>query len=184
MKKVHLYLLRHGMTVFNEKNIVQGWCDSLLLEKTVNEAKQLQPKFKELGIDTIYCSPMLRTRQTAMCVCPWIAPKEDARLMEIHYGYLEGESAKTLQLFYPNRYDFENFEGFAGGESWKEAGPRFMEAINDIVNNAKDNEHILIVSHGAIITWFLYQIDRSINTKVPNLSFKHVLYDGTFHIED
>ena len=29
---MHIYLMRHGKTIFNEKNITQGWCDSLLLK--------------------------------------------------------------------------------------------------------------------------------------------------------
>ena len=83
-----------------------------------------------------------------------------------------------MQLFYPNRYDFENFEGFAGGESWKEAGPRFLEGINAIVHNEKKDAKILIVSHGAIITWFLNRLDKTIVSKVDNLSFAHLSYDG------
>lgn len=182
MKKVHLYLLRHGKTVFNEKDIVQGWCDSLLTNEAIQQAHLLQPKFKALNISKVYASPTMRTRQTAVNVLPDLKPIQNENLMEIHYGYLEGESAKTLQLFYPNRYDFENFSGFAGGESWKEAGPRFMQGIKEIIDEASDNENILVVSHGAIITWFLHQINPVINTKVPNLSYAHILFDGDFQI--
>jgi len=184
MKKVHLYLLRHGKTWFNEKDIVQGWCDSLLIPAAVEQAKATARQLSAIPISAVYSSPTMRARQTAHLVCPDFPIIEDSRLMEIHYGYLEGESAKTLQLFYPNRYDFEHFEGFAGGESWKEAGPRFYQAIEDIVTAAQDEAHILIASHGAIITWFLHQLDASINTKVPNLSYAHVIYDGTYHLDD
>lgn len=182
MKTVYLYFMRHGKTVFNEKDIVQGWCDSLLAGDSIQEAKLLENEMRLLKIDTVYTSPMLRTRQTAHYVCPWVKPIEDERLMEIHYGYLEGESAKTLQLFYPNRYDFERFEGFAGGESWQEAGARFKLAITDIIENAQDQQNILIVSHGAIITWFLHQVDSRINKKIANLAYLKVVYDGSFHI--
>ena len=88
-----------------------------------------------------------------------------------------------MQLFYPKRYDFENFEGFAGGESWQEAGERFASAVTDIIENAKDQQNILIVSHGAIITWFLHQIDSHINKKIANLAYIKVVYDDSFHIE-
>ena len=183
MKELNLYFMRHGKTVFNEKDIVQGWCDSLLTKDAIKEAELLKDEMKQLNIDTVYTSPMLRARQTANCVCPWVKPIEDTRLMEIHYGYLEGESAKTLQLFYPKRYDFENFEGFAGGESWQEAGERLASAVTDIIENAKDQQNILIVSHGAIITWFLHQIDSHINKKIANLAYIKVVYDDSFHIE-
>ena len=169
-----LYLMRHGKTIFNEKNITQGWCDSLLLEDSIQQAKQIHID----GLTSVYTSPTLRAKQTAYHVSDGMPFKEDFRLMEICYGHLEGESAKTLQLFYPNRYDFDHFEGFAGGESWKEAGSRFMEGILEIVSKEKPEAKILIVSHGAIITWFLHQLDTSITSKVDNLSYAHLTYDG------
>lgn len=169
-----IYLMRHGKTIFNEKNITQGWCDSLLLEESIEEAKKIH--IDKLSV--VYASPTIRAKQTAYHVSKGMPIKEDFRLMEICYGHLEGESAKTLQLFYPNRYDFENFEGFAGGESWKEAGPRFYEGMMDIVSKEDKDAKILIVSHGAIITWFLHQLDASIVSKVDNLSYAHLKYDG------
>lgn len=180
---IHLYLMRHGKTLFNEKNIVQGWCDSLLTEASIQEATKLQERFASFQIHKVYASPTMRARQTAHCVVPSLPIKQKSQLMEINYGYLEGESAQTLALFYPNRYDFEHFEGFAGGESYHQAGPRFMQGMRDIVAKASEGEHILVVSHGAIMTWFLHQLDASITTKVPNLHYAHLTYDGEFHIE-
>lgn len=174
-----IYLMRHGKTIFNEKNITQGWCDSLLLEESIEKAKRIHIE----GLTSVYTSPTIRAKQTAYHVSNGMNIHEDFRLMEICYGHLEGESAKTLQLFYPNRYDFENFEGFAGGESWKEAGPRFMEGMKAIVTKEDINAKILVVSHGAIITWFLHQFDSSIVAKVDNLSYAHLVYDENgFHI--
>ena len=170
---IDIYLMRHGKTIFNEKNIVQGWCDSLLLEESIQKAKQIYIE----GLTAVYASVTMRAKQTAHHVSKGMPIKEDFRLMEICYGHLEGENAKTLQLFYPNRYDFENFEGFQGGESWKEAGPRFMAFMNEVVQKAPNGSKLLIVSHGAIITWFLHQFDASITTKVDNLSYAHLIYD-------
>lgn len=184
MKTVHLYLLRHGKTWFNEKEIVQGWCDSLLTPDSIAQAEKLQPLLQQLAIDQVYCSPMIRTRQTAHCVLPGKEPIQDERLMEIHYGYLEGESAKTLQLFYPDRYQFDAFQGFAGGENWQTAGKRFWSCISEIVHQANHEEHVLIVSHGAIMTWFMHQLDPQITTKIPNLALAHIVYqDGSYRLD-
>jgi len=176
---MEIYLMRHGKTIFNEKNITQGWCDSLLLEQSIQQAKSIQID----GITSVYTSPTIRAKQTAYHVSKGMPIKEDFRLMEICYGHLEGESAKTLQLFYPNRYDFDHFEGFAGGESWKEAGPRFMQGMMAIVESEPEDAKILVVSHGAIITWFLHQIDQTIVSKVDNLSYAKLAYqNGKFEI--
>ena len=48
--------------------------------------------------------------------------------------------------------------------------------VVDIVNHENEDAHILIVSHGAIITWFLNRLDKSITTKVDNLSYAHLTY--------
>lgn len=186
MKAFTMYFLRHGKTWFNEKDIVQGWCDSLLTDQSIQEAKEAKKKWHEVGIvfDRAYVSPTLRTRQTLFEVAGDVPYTEMSDLMEIHYGFLEGESAKTLQLFYPNRYDFEHFNGFAGGENWQQAGARFKRAIDTIVEDAKDGEKLLIVTHGAIMTWFLHQIDENISSKVPNLCLCEVQYqNGKMHIE-
>lgn len=181
-KQVHLYLLRHGKTWFNEKDIVQGWCDSRLMPEAIEKAKEVAKTLEAIPFKKVYCSVTMRAQQTAHYVYPSLIAIQDERLMEINYGYLEGESAKTLQLFYPDRYDFEHFAGYAGGEDWQQAGSRFQSAIMDIIDQADDGDYFLIVSHGAIITWFLHQIDATIHTKVPNLSYAHVLYDGNFHL--
>ena len=174
-----IYLMRHGKTIFNEKNITQGWCDSLLLDSSIEQANAIHID----GLTKVYASPTMRAKQTAYHVSKGMPIYEDFRLMEIHYGHLEGESAKTLQLFYPNRYDFDHFEGFAGGESWAQAGPRFMEGMLEIVKKEKADAKLLIVSHGAIITWFLHQLDASIVSKVDNLSYAHLTYDQDgFHL--
>lgn len=186
MKALTLYFLRHGKTWFNEKNIVQGWCDSLLTDESIQLAQVAQKQWQEHGIvfDHAYVSPTLRTRQTLHAVARDVPYTEMADLMEIHYGYLEGESAKTLQLFYPERYDFDHFKGFAGGENWIQAGGRFKRALETIVAEAQDGQRLLIVTHGAIMTWFLHQLDEKITTKVPNLCLCEVEYqDGRMAIK-
>lgn len=35
----HLYLMRHGQTLFNAQNKIQGWCDSPLTSKGIEQAK-------------------------------------------------------------------------------------------------------------------------------------------------
>lgn len=39
--KTQFYIARHGQTLFNVKHLYQGWCDSPLLEKGIQQAKAL-----------------------------------------------------------------------------------------------------------------------------------------------
>ena len=36
----HLYLLRHGETLFNLRHKIQGWCDSPLTEEDIAQARR------------------------------------------------------------------------------------------------------------------------------------------------
>ena len=59
--KMDIFLMRHGKTIFNEKNITQGWCDSLLLEESIKMADQINIE----DLTAVYSSPTLRAKQTA-----------------------------------------------------------------------------------------------------------------------
>ena len=37
-----IYLLRHGQTLFNQKNLIQGSCDSKLTAKGIAQAKAVK----------------------------------------------------------------------------------------------------------------------------------------------
>ena len=42
-----LYLMRHGETLFNTLNRIQGWCDSPLTEKGQDQARQVRAYFEK-----------------------------------------------------------------------------------------------------------------------------------------
>lgn len=41
-----LYLVRHGETLFNALHKIQGWCDSPLTKKGIQQAKQAKQWFE------------------------------------------------------------------------------------------------------------------------------------------
>ena len=41
------YLMRHGQTLFNTLNRIQGWCDSSLTEKGRDQARQVRAYFEK-----------------------------------------------------------------------------------------------------------------------------------------
>lgn len=64
MTKITFYIARHGKTLMNSLDMVQGWCDSPLTDEGVEVAKQLGRGFKDIEFRTAYCSTLRRTRQT------------------------------------------------------------------------------------------------------------------------
>ena len=61
-----LYLVRHGQTMFNEKRVIQGWCDAPLTSEGEEQAERIGRYFAREGIafDHAYTSTLTRTQQT------------------------------------------------------------------------------------------------------------------------
>lgn len=70
MSKITFYIARHGQTIMNALDRVQGWCDSPLTQQGIEVARYLGYGFDEKGISfrSAYCSDLRRTRQTAQVV--------------------------------------------------------------------------------------------------------------------
>ena len=60
-----LILLRHGESVWNQRNLFTGWVDIPLSERGVEEAYRAGEAIAEIPIDLIYTSPLIRSIMTA-----------------------------------------------------------------------------------------------------------------------
>jgi probable phosphoglycerate mutase len=63
--KIFFYVVRHGKTLLNTLERVQGWCDSPLTPEGIEAAQDLGAGLKEIAFDAAYTSDLRRTRQTA-----------------------------------------------------------------------------------------------------------------------
>lgn len=59
-----LYLMRHGETVFNVRKKIQGWCDSPLTPKGIQQAQNASNYFNDINLDHAYCSTSERASDT------------------------------------------------------------------------------------------------------------------------
>jgi 2,3-bisphosphoglycerate-dependent phosphoglycerate mutase len=66
MSKSKLILLRHGASLWNEKNIFTGWVDIPLSSKGIEESFQAGKKIAKTPIDVIFTSTLIRAQMTAM----------------------------------------------------------------------------------------------------------------------
>ena len=64
--KAKLILLRHGASLWNEKNIFTGWVDIPLSSKGIEESFQAGKKIAAIPIDVIFTSSLIRAQMTAM----------------------------------------------------------------------------------------------------------------------
>ena len=49
-----VYLIRHGETMFNQLNKVQGWADSPLTIKGINDLKKTAEALSQIHFDNMY----------------------------------------------------------------------------------------------------------------------------------
>ena len=63
-----LILIRHGQSIWNAENRFTGWTDIELSEKGVKEAEDAGSELKDLKIDVIHTSDLIRAKRTAEIV--------------------------------------------------------------------------------------------------------------------
>lgn len=144
-----LYLLRHGETDANVQGIVQGWLDTKLNEKGLNQARDAARMFNKT-IQAIYSSDLTRARSTAEefrlrhVDVPYF---EDARLRERNFG----DAAGTHR----DRYDWEQFWSLdnrvtiPNAETLNDFTARVVSFLEDLKKQPYDT--VLIVTHGGVL---------------------------------
>ena len=146
-----LYLMRHGYTVFNQLEKLQGWSDSPLTELGVAQALELGEHLSQQGLafDHAYSSPSERAWRSLELACPdGPAPVLDRRLRELNCGALEG--APLYLTPWPVPHD--HFVQF-GGESTPELRERVCAALCDIMSR-QGHDLVIVASHGAAVREF------------------------------
>lgn len=92
---VDIYLLRHGKTMFNTTNQVQGWSDTPLTAAGVAGAQAAGRGLASIPFIAVHSSDLGRARSTARIVLAQgrqqqLPLQEDERLREWNYGSFEG----------------------------------------------------------------------------------------------
>ncbi|MCR5491774.1 MAG: histidine phosphatase family protein [Bacilli bacterium] len=143
-----LYLTRHGQTDWNKADVTQGRIDIPLNETGISEAYKLKEKLKDIHLDVIYCSPLIRARKTTEIINEGrnIPVVLEPKLMEMYYGQLE-RKPRTSEEYLSQRKRFAT--RYPGGESYLDVAARVFPFLNYLNSTARDKD-ILLVCHGGI----------------------------------
>ena len=143
-----LYVARHGQTQWNLEQKICGRTDLPLTEEGQRQADLLAEKAKNLALDMIIASPMIRAQQTAGAVSrvTGIPVRTDARLIEQDYGIYEGKNRKDAG-FLANKRQFA-FR-YPGGESMMDVAHRVYEFLEELKEKYPE-KNILLVCHGGV----------------------------------
>lgn len=188
-----LYLMRHGETLFNTRHIIQGWCDSPLTPRGIEQAKLTRDHIEQTGItfDHAYCSPAERAAMTLEVVTREKLPYERMRgLREFCYGKLEGCSYDLFEASpYGSPYEcYGDFLVAYGGETEEAVGERMAKTMTDIMER-EGHQNVFVVSHGACIRRFTTLWDERnlihVRAVTKNCSLATFSYeDGAFTLVD
>ena len=149
-----LFLARHGQTDYNLKGRFQGQLPVPLDDTGRAQARELAERATAYGFLALWCSPLLRARETADAVEQRLGLKavEDPRLMETDAGDWTDRTFADVQSRAP--VEFAAFLAgdpsfaFPGGESFAEQEIRVGAAIDEIELGALP---ALVVCHGMVI---------------------------------
>lgn len=158
---VLMYLVRHGETVNNIERRMQGWCDSPLTERGVQQVRDVGKKLADIQFEAAYSGDLPRQIKSAEIILKENTSshvpelKTDARFRETSYGSFEGmdidETFKRASHILPPDIEEPNdlFKRFSRSEVYnmvakadplsraetgEETCRRLMEGILDIAS--------------------------------------------------
>jgi broad specificity phosphatase PhoE len=195
---IQLLFMRHGETVFNVENRWQGWDDSPLTTKGMDQARLLAKKLQTKPTGLLYSSPLGRAYCTAEIILREL-PKHDhckkiltdERLKERHVGILSGITYDEMQKSYPEQIDMRKNDPLAwtppSGETSFEMIARVTSFMHD-VETGKLATSLWVVSHGGVCAQIFCYMQgwdpiHSWSLKIPNTSLTHAIWqESKWHI--
>ena len=140
-----IYIIRHGQTELNYREVLQGRSNYPLNEVGIAQAKEAAKKLRDVSFDRVYSSPLTRAVETAQLLAPSALIVTDGRLIEMDYGPYEGMDLNSLT---PEVLSF--FSDFIN-----QPAPEGMEPLQRVVDRAgsfledccRSGENILISTH-------------------------------------
>ncbi|MDR3156651.1 MAG: phosphoglycerate mutase family protein [Lactobacillales bacterium] len=193
-EKTMLYIVRHGLTMFNTIGRAQGWSDTPLTKKGEDGIRELGVGFVERGIEfnAAFSSDSGRTILTMDILLeelgnPTIPYQKDKRIREWCFGSLDGGYEGVLfdgilprTDAYKNAKDLKNltYQEIADGlieidtagwaQPWSVISERILTGFENCVQavaNQGGGGNVLVVSHGMTIGTFCSLIHAQENQR-------------------
>lgn len=201
MKRVNIYIVRHGETLFNIQNIAQGWTDSPLTEKGISQAKCTGYGLRNINFSKAYCGDLSRQEDTAKIILKqnqyssMLQVNTDKRFRETNFGEYDGKPATIMiqPLFeyahvqvgdYASLWDKVTDYQFSKCveessetvEKMDDVAKRMYEGLKDICDSSFDGDNVLLVSSGCSINDLLEYLFPSKTRKLPDNCAVSVVY--------
>jgi len=173
-----LLLARHGETDSNRERRWQGQRDTPLNDAGREQARALARELAADPPDAVYCSDLLRARETAELVAAplGLTAQPDPRLREADVGELAGRSVADLPGGWDRPLDYLLARH---PDIFEEMRARVIAALGDIAA-AHEDERVLVVTHGGPIAaaWLAGRGSRDGRPSVGNCHVLPIRVEG------
>ena len=155
-----IYLVRHGQSTHNQKQIIAGQLDSELTEQGFQDARSVAQAIGRRDFDVIFSSDLGRARQTAQAImdtlnltCPMFFTN---LLRELDYG--EHTNQPVAETFRFLNYRVVQDRRYPGGESFQDLKKRVHQFIEQLRIEAP-GKRILAIAHAGSLRMMLILLD-------------------------
>ncbi len=166
-----VYLIRHGQSRYNVEDRFGG--DSGLTEKGRKDAGRAAAVLDGETINTVYCSPTQRTRETADILLkkhPEARLEPADELREISYGVLEGTVVGELKKQQPQMHEERKEDKYLfkppDGENYQDLQARVIPFYEQVAG--QEGTYVL-VTHQAVIRTLVAHV-----TNIPDQIFPYL----------
>ena len=191
---IRLVLVRHGLSSFNAKGLIQGRTDdSFLTDEGYEQARKAGKALSKINFDKIYSSPLVRAAETAKTIQKSFNKEQniiyDENLLEVDLSEWSGLKIEEIKNKFPEIYptwknDPENLILKRKDNKTYQPIQELFDQANSFIQDVlkfyldKDDVNILVVGHNAILRCLiLFLLGK------PKLGFRKIrLENASFSI--
>ena len=168
-------LVRHSEVIKEYQGKYNGHIDISLSLKGINDARELAQKLKDKEFDKVYCSDLLRAKETLNELNLDIKPIYTKELREKSWGRHEGKSFEEIQAEGIEYKNFEQWISALDGEDFSIYQERVQKYFYETIFK-EDMQNILVVTHSGVIKTLLsivkdISLKEAFSTNLPYSSF-------------
>jgi len=158
-----IYLIRHGESISNHKNIFIGHSQDPPLTGTgIQQVNKLTKAFKGMEVAAIISSSSLRAKQTAAIISESLRQPftTSEALMEVDLGVLDNKDISNPGNFSMFNNMVNNWEAgyekvcILGGESLIDVNDRLLSFMEENILNNSIDKPVLLIGHA--ISWMVF----------------------------
>ncbi|KAH0938700.1 hypothetical protein HID58_006161 [Brassica napus] len=181
-----LILIRHGESLWNEKNLFTGCVDVPLTEKGVAEAIQAGKRISNIPVDLIFTSSLIRAQMTAMLAMtqhrckkvPIILHDESEKAQTWSHVFSEETRKQSIPEETAERYGTQQVHEWRRsyhipppkGESLEMCAERAVAYFEDNIQpELAFGNNVLIAAHGNSLRSIIMYLDKLTSQEVTSL---------------